>query len=182
MNLKIEHILTTKRGKRCIVIEQYKYTESNILQNETIRFRCTNKKFKVSVLIDNNVKNILEMTTHLHNHEPSTKRSLAVDIIRSSKKKATEQTHEKLNKIIRKELLVDKSGLQDEFNYSDINLIRRSIYRSRKQQYPILPKSQKESFYQLYDMQSTIKYNDQQFCFVNQQKSIVIITCRDNLQ
>jgi hypothetical protein len=31
-------------------------------------------------------------------------------------------------------------------------------------------------------MQSTIKYNDQQFCFVNQQKSIVIITCRDNLQ
>lgn len=130
MDLKIEHILTTKRGKRCIVIEQYKYTESNILQNETIQFRCTNKKCKVSVLIDKSVKNILEMTTHLHTHEPSTKRSLTVDIIRSSsKKKATEQTHEKPNKIIRKELLVDKSGLQDELNYSDINLIRRSIYR-----------------------------------------------------
>jgi len=43
------------------------------------------------------------MTTHLHNHEPSTKRSLVIDIIRSSskKKKATKQTHEKPNKIIR---------------------------------------------------------------------------------
>jgi DNA replicative helicase MCM subunit Mcm2 (Cdc46/Mcm family) len=124
------------------------------------------------------------MTTHLHHHEPpNTKRSLAIYIIRSfSKIKDTEQTHEKPNKIIRKELLVDKSGLQDVLNYYDINLIRRSIYCSRKQQFPILSKSQKESFDQLYDMQSIIKYNDQQFCFVNQQKSIVIITCRDNLQ
>jgi hypothetical protein len=57
-----------------------------------------------------------------------------------------------------------------------------SIYSSRKQQFPILPKSQKKSFDQLYDMQSTIKYKDQQFRFMNKQKSIVIITCRDNLQ
>jgi hypothetical protein len=59
MDLKIEHILTTKKGKRCIVIEQFKYTESNILQNKTIRFRCTNKKCKVRVLIDSHLKNIL---------------------------------------------------------------------------------------------------------------------------
>jgi len=35
---------------------------------------------------------------------------------------------------------------------------------------------------QLYDMQSTIKYKNQEFCFVNEQKSIVIITCHDNLR
>jgi len=98
------------------------------------------------------------------------------------KKIATEHTHEKPNKIIIKELLADKSEFQDELNHSDINLIRRSIYRSRKQQYPLLPKSQEESFDQLYDMQSTIKYKNQQFRFVNEQKSIVIITCQDNLR
>jgi hypothetical protein len=54
--------------------------------------------------------------------------------------KAIENTHEKPNKIIRKELLVDKSGLQDELSHSDINLIRGSLYRSRKQQYPYITK------------------------------------------
>jgi len=95
LDLKTEHILTTKRGKIYIVIEQFKYTESNILQNETIRFRCTNKKCKVSVLIDSHLKNILEMTIHKHNHEPSTKRSLAIDIIRSSSKKKLLNKHVK---------------------------------------------------------------------------------------
>jgi len=60
--------------------------ESNTLQNETIRFHCTNKKCNVSVLTDSNLKNILVITTHLHNHDPSTKRSLAIDIIRSASK------------------------------------------------------------------------------------------------
>lgn len=44
MDFKIRHILTTKRGKRCIVIELYKYTESNKLQDRTFLFRCTNEK------------------------------------------------------------------------------------------------------------------------------------------
>lgn len=72
------------------------------------------------------------MTTQSYNHDPSTKRSLAVVIIRSCSKRKfffIENTHEKSNKIIRKELLVDRSGLQDELYYSDINLIRSSIYR-----------------------------------------------------
>lgn len=183
MNLNIEHILMTKRGIRCIVIEKYRYSESNKLQNGTFRFRCTNKKCNVSVLISNNLKQILEMTTQSHNHDPSTKRSLAVDIVRSSsKKKAIENTHENPKTIIRKTLLVDNSGLQNEINHSDIDLIRRSIYRSRKQLYPVIPKSQKESINQLYNIQSTIKYKNQQFCFINEQKSIIIITCSDNLQ
>lgn len=49
------------------------------------------------------------MTTQPHNHDPSTKRYLVVDIVRSSKRKAIDYTHEKPNKIIRKGLLVDNS-------------------------------------------------------------------------
>jgi len=52
MNLRIANILTTKRGKICLVIEQYKYTESNKLQDGTYRFRCTNQKRNVSILTD----------------------------------------------------------------------------------------------------------------------------------
>lgn len=55
--------------------------------------------------------------------------------------KVIEHTHKNLIK-----LLFENSGLQDEKNHFDINLIRRSIYCSRKQQYYILPKSHKESF------------------------------------
>lgn len=53
-------MFTTKRGKICIVIEQYKYSESNELQNGTFWFRWINKKCNVSVLTSSNLKNVLD--------------------------------------------------------------------------------------------------------------------------
>jgi hypothetical protein len=46
---------------------------------------------------------ILKITTQTHNYGPSSKKSLAVDIVRSSSKiKAIENSYKKPNKIIRK--------------------------------------------------------------------------------
>lgn len=63
----------------------YKYSYVNELQNGTLRFRCTNKV----ILRDcNNLKNIYNLQhNHIGTHDPNTKRSSAVDIIRNSSKK-----------------------------------------------------------------------------------------------
>jgi len=65
----------TKRGKICIVIKQYKYSESNKLQDWIFRFRVTNEKCNVSFLTDSNVKSILGMTIKSHNHNQFTKKN-----------------------------------------------------------------------------------------------------------
>lgn len=104
------------------------------------------------------------MTTQTHNHDPSSKRYV---VVRSYyKRKAIENAHEKPNKIIGKQLLVDNSGLQDELIYSDINLIRWSIFRSRKQLYPIIIKLQKESFDTVYIIYVHCTFAINLFCII----------------
>lgn len=102
-------MFTTMKEKICVSTETYKYSESNKPKDRTFRFKCANKKCSANVLICNNIKSVLEMNNTSNNHDPVSKRSLAVDTLKSSTKvKATNNMLEKSNTIIRKPILVDK--------------------------------------------------------------------------
>jgi hypothetical protein len=69
-----------------------------------------NEKRDVSFLTCCNIKIILKMTTQAHNHGQNSKRSLAVDIIILKEKLLKIHLKNQI-KIIKKQLLVDNSGV-----------------------------------------------------------------------
>ena len=105
MDFKIEYIFNTKQNKRCISIENYIFSEFDHLKNGSFRFRCTNKKYTESVLVNSTINKILSFSNNnIHNHEPITDHNLTVQCVRTVvKKKAEEDLHARPNKIIRKE-------------------------------------------------------------------------------
>ncbi|KAF0709739.1 Uncharacterized protein FWK35_00033775 [Aphis craccivora] len=87
------------------------------------------------------------------------------------KRKAEEDLHARPNKIIRGN------------NCNDIKLLRGSAYRIRKKHFSKIPTTINEALDQLFDTQVDIKTsNNEQFCFVNREKQIILFTCTDNLK
>jgi len=125
MDSKVDAKFDSIRNDEVIVIEKYKFCKSYILKDDTVRFRCANKKCGSSVLVSPNRSNIIKFNNTSHNHPVSTTKTLAL-----------------LNQ----------------------------------------PHTVEEAYKQLYDIQENITSNDEQFCFVNQEKNMIIITCSTNLK
>ncbi|XP_072161393.1 uncharacterized protein [Bemisia tabaci] len=181
MDIEISSVFRTFRGKRCVIIELYKLTESNVLQSGNIRFRCANKKCGASVLVDETVKKVIQPSAVEHNHEPYTSEEITKQKFKVSvKRKAAENLIEKPSKIIRRELLLDGAC---ELSNLELPGIRKMMYKERKKSLPApIPKSRQEAYCQLYDLQRKILVKGQQFCFVNAAKNMVILTCESNLK
>lgn len=184
MDLKIDYIFNTKRNKRCISIENYIFSESNHLKNGSFRFRCTNRTCTESVLVNSTIDKILSFSNNnIHNHEPTTDHNLAVRCVRTAvKRKAEEDLHARPNKIIRKEIQDTNPVFMEVIVHNDIKLLRESAYRIRKKHFPKIPTTINEAFDQLFETQVDIKTNNEQFCFVNREKQIILFTCTENLK
>jgi len=66
--------------------------------------------------------------------------------------------------------------------HNDIKLLRKSAYRIRKRYFPKIPTAINEAFDQLFETQVDIKTNNEQFCFVNREKQIILFTSTENLK
>jgi len=106
--------------------------------------------------------------------------TLALNQVKSAvKRKANIDLNSKPGKIIRSTLLPKP---EDEIMYSDLSSIWQCIYRVRRRYFPTLPHTIDEAYKQLYEIQENITSNDEQFCFVNQEKNMIIMTCSTNLK
>lgn len=183
MDVTISSVFKTFRGKRCIVVDSFKLTESNVIRNGFIRFRCANKKCSVSILTDSDVKSVIECNSATHNHSAYTEQEIASQKMKVSvKRKAVESIKEKPTSIIRRELMEKDKENCSEVENSEISLMRRVIYRERKKAQPAsTPKTLQEASEQLYNLQSAILTRNEQFCHVNEDRSMIIFTCKDNL-
>lgn len=67
--------------------------KSNSLASENVRFRCTNKEYLASVIIDAAVKALLETNGQSNNHNPPIDHQVTVETIRVAiKRKAVRFT------------------------------------------------------------------------------------------
>lgn len=91
------------------------------------------------------------------------------------KLKAREDLNLRPNKIIRTELYSCSTS-----KFSDINNIRKSIYRERRKVLPPIPKSLNEAIAQISDL-AVLTNKNEQFKFVDHLNNIILITCKSNL-
>lgn len=187
MDVSISKVFSTFRGKRSIVIDNFKLRESNILQNGCIRFRCTVRKCGYTVLTDESCKRVLIESAVMHtDHKKYSDEDIAKQEFKVSlKRKATESVSEKPSKMIRK--AVQNSEELCAFNNKELPGLRKMINKARKKRLPApIPKSHKEAVEQLYNLQEKITVRvkngvKEQFCFVNDEKNMIIFTCAANL-
>lgn len=183
MDVVVSSVFKTFRGKTCVVINSFKLTESNVLKNGNTRFRCCNKKCSASVVLDNTLKRVIEVSEAPHNHAAYSEEELAVQKMKVSlKRKAVESIKEKPTSMIRRELIENEGESASKVENSQVPLMRKVVYRARKKEQPApSPKNLQEALQQLSDRQAQILTNGEQFCHVNSKKSMVIFTCSDNL-
>lgn len=72
--------------------------------------------------------------------------------------------------------------IRDELMHSDVKSFREAIYRTRQKTIPHITNTLDEACDQLFTNQGSIMYKDEQFCFVNDEKTEIIFTCRENLE
>lgn len=166
MDLKIGNILETKRGNRCLIVENVKFSETNVLKNGHIRFRCTTRPCNANIIVNANLDEII-LTKHFpHNHAALEDSSIKLEIIRTAvKRKGAEDLHSKPNKIISGE--IKKEGVENDIEKSYLRRVRKSLYAVRKQHFPKLSKTQEDTYescskpQQIFDVISEGETNDQ---------------------
>jgi|UniRef100_A0A2S2QUW6 hypothetical protein len=90
MDLKIQKKFQTEKGKLCILVDEHKYREFNVLKKcGGIRYRCTNKNCSASVLVNNDVTLIISLLND-HNHNVIADNIVGRQIINSRIKKKCE--------------------------------------------------------------------------------------------
>jgi hypothetical protein len=95
----------TRREKRCIIINNFKFREYRQLKNGNFNYRCSNKFFNASVIVNNSDRITDQSKSSEHNHEVYSNQVISKEIVRSSlKRKAENDRHTLPNKLIRQEL------------------------------------------------------------------------------
>ena len=182
MDITISSVFETFKRKRCIVINGFKLTESNVLRDKSVRFRCCNKKCSASVVVDSACQRVIETNGTVHNHDAYTTEEIAAQTVKVSlKRKASENMKEKPSSMIRRELNKNEGANSGIVN-SELPLMRKVIYRSRnKRRLFKKPKNLQESCEVLFENQSNILSSNEKFCHVDEDKSIILFTCAANL-
>jgi len=131
MEKQIQKKFQTEKGKPCILVEDYKYSESKGLKKcGNIRHNCTNKNCSASLLVDKDVTKVLSMLNE-HTHEVIPKNIISRQILSSHlKRKCENDLLTRPNKIIRQELRNTENDIQPV--YSDIKLWRKCMYDKRR--------------------------------------------------
>lgn len=72
MEKQIQKKFETEKGKPCLLVDGYKFSESKVLKKcGNIRYRCTNKNCTASLLVDKDVTKVLSMLNeHRHDEIP----------------------------------------------------------------------------------------------------------------
>ncbi|KAF0704638.1 Uncharacterized protein FWK35_00034149 [Aphis craccivora] len=180
-------LITSERGGNLIVFNNHKYRFIRRRKDNIEKWTCTNNKCTASLLVEKvekNGENQLSVKEVLGEHFHSTIATSKIErqvLKENCKRKAVESVSTRPVKIIRTELIkgIDTSVLQ----HKDLKSVRKAIYCEKRKIYPALPKNLIEAVTELRNMKTNdvFKYRDQQFIYVHDEKNLICITTKDNL-
>ena len=94
----------TRRGNKCVVIQNYKFREYRRTTDGMLHYHCTKKSCNASVYVNPATETVID-STGKHNHDAYSERTLLRENVRSSvKRKAEDEPMLKPEKIITKEI------------------------------------------------------------------------------
>lgn len=172
----MESMLSVK-GKKLLIVKKYTFGKDK----ETklgVSYKCTRRGCKATIGVDDSETVLLKSKSE-HNHPPSD--HLDVKKLQNGlKRKATEDICVKPSKLI-------NNGIRGEgntFNVSttDVDLIRRSIYRARRSILPPLPKCISDVHSVLKAIQCVTNKGEQFLLFNNEDSQIILFSCDSNLK
>ena len=137
--------IKSKRDKDMVAFNKFKYNfASKNVSTDEIRWRCVKRTCSATLYTSNfkvvNEEDILNTDQLRHNHNSCSDSEINRQIVSvSCKRKATENLYIQPKKIILKELS-ENTLLTDGFTSNDFNVIRKSIYRSRRKVLPLIPR------------------------------------------
>lgn len=118
---------------------------------------------------------MLESNKENHNHAIVSDRKINVDCVYAGViRNGGDNLHERPNKIIRMDLQQCSGDIRDDLVHSAVKSFREAMYRSNQ-------KNSVDIQYTWRSIWSAI-YKDKQFCFVDDEKTTIIFTCRENLE
>jgi hypothetical protein len=131
MDIKIQKKFKIEKGKPCLLVDGYKFSESKVLKKYgNIRYRCTNKNCTVSLLVDKNVTKVLSMLKK-HIHDEILENIISRRVVSSRlKRKCENDLLIRPNKIIRQKLRNTEKYIQPVYSY--VKLWRKCMYDKRK--------------------------------------------------
>ncbi|CAG9822668.1 unnamed protein product [Phaedon cochleariae] len=123
-------IVKSSRGCDLLIIEKFSFCKQDVLKSGEVRWRCIKKIFKcLAKVYTIGAEFTVTRSDLTHNHEPD-ERSLQRKLVTTAcKRKAQEDISEKPSKIIKSVL---STNLPEELISTDISLIRRNVYNSRR--------------------------------------------------
>jgi len=126
------------------------------------------------------MKNLLK-TKNTHKHEQVETFKIKIQEVRNEcKRKASNNIHEPLRKIIRKELLssIDNNTV---IGSNDISLIRKSMDYERRKHLPTLPRSLEDALNFVSNC-DILTCQNEKMTYVYKQDEIIIVTCKKNIE
>jgi len=180
MDNRITEVFETCRGKNCVIIDRFKFSEFRV-NKDSIIFRRTNRKCNITAKVSQHLKFFISINGDGHiNHEALQEETLTKQKVMSVlKRKATTDLNAKPKKLIRQEL----RNCQDAGNldHSDVHLFRKSMYEARRKLFPKVPKSLLDAKAMVYKCKTDFFLKGEQFCFMESADSIPIFTTASHL-
>lgn len=174
-------VIFSEKGKKLLVVQEYKFCVANVLKDSTVRWRCVSKKTRCSATIYTSTEDYNTILKYKldHNHGPEINLERQ-ELSNRIKRKAQDDLYERPSKVIHKDL-AQSSSLLDKVTTNDLNLIRKNVYEARKKLMPALPKNMDEVFQVLDSLQPKTCKNET-FLLVNDSiNKIVVFSCYTNL-
>jgi len=140
----IIEFIESKRGKPLLVLNNYKFCIGSINKSTgSTRWRCITKYCKAKVYTENNALVHDDCEYLIHIHEPYIRPIISRQIVNNiCKRKAVDDTSNKPNKIILKE--IGENVEASQFTTTDIKRLRKNIYEARRKVLPAKPTNLQE--------------------------------------
>ena len=133
----------TNKKKKCLIYDGFTFRVDRILKKNDISWRCNNNKSKCKARVrTDGESNVVMSAMSEHNHDMNERKIESKQLRVMAKRKASDDILARRSKIIRQELQkLDESNLQTK----DLKNVAMAVYRERRRELPVLPKSRIEA-------------------------------------
>lgn len=172
-------VIKSTRGCDLLVVDNFSFSKQDVLKSGEVRWRCIKKNLKcLAKLYTVGPEFTVTRSDLIHNHEPDQSALQRKIITTACKRKAQEDVSEKPSKIIKSVL---STNLPDELTTTDVTLIRRNMYNSRRKLLPTLPKDIHQVHIAV-DMYAPKTTTGENFLFINcAAENIIVFSCQTNI-
>lgn len=175
-NLSVGWMLSEK-GRKLLLVNNYKFSKANETKCGKIRWKCNNRKCLARIYTSATDEKILEVKEE-HNHEADA--TIPRQILSNSlKRKACEDISERPAKIINLEL--GRNSSNEEILSRDVDNIRRNMYNARRKIISTLPKSCEDVLECVRNLELKTMKEENFVIDISDSEKIIIFSCFTNL-